>query len=267
MLSISIVIYAFDPKVLTELFLSLSAAIDNLPEAWQPISIDIVDNGNQLAQISAVISEFSNELPGLKALSSEKNIGYGQAHNLIINRTGSKYHLILNPDVIVDKNALLEGIKFLETETKVSAVAPHAVNEKRETQFLCKQYPSVLDLTIRGMGIKNTNSWFQERMGRYESRDKAESGLPVEAEIISGCFMLCRTAHLKKIGGFDKRYFLYFEDFALSIELSRVGKLYYLPSMNIVHYGGNASRKSIKHIIMFISSAIKFFNQYYWKIY
>ena len=55
--------------------------------------------------------------------------------------------------------------------------------------------------------------------------------------------MLCKTKALKLTGGFDSRYFLYFEDFSLSIELQKIGKIMYLPDMEIIHFGGNSSRK------------------------
>jgi GT2 family glycosyltransferase len=78
--------------------------------------------------------------------------------------------------------------------------------------------------------------------------------------------MLCRTDFLKKTGGFDERYFLYFEDFALSMEMQKHGALHFLPSMKIIHYGGDTAKKGLRHIVMFISSSIKFFNQYGWKL-
>jgi len=77
--------------------------------------------------------------------------------------------------------------------------------------------------------------------------------------------MLCRTEALKKINGFDDRFFLYFEDFALSIELRKLGKLMYIPSMKIIHLGGHAARKGMRHIFFFISSGFRFFNRYGWK--
>jgi len=78
--------------------------------------------------------------------------------------------------------------------------------------------------------------------------------------------MLCRREFLEKAGYFDDKYFLYFEDFALSLELNKQGILVYQPAVKIVHYGGGASRKGLRHIGYFIRSAIRFFNAYGWKI-
>jgi GT2 family glycosyltransferase len=78
--------------------------------------------------------------------------------------------------------------------------------------------------------------------------------------------MLCRTDALKAVQGFDDKYFLYFEDFALSIKLREIGKISYLSSMKIQHFGGEASRKGLKHIYYFLSSAFKFYQEFGWKI-
>src|SRR5690606_5575960 len=85
-------------------------------------------------------------------------------------------------------------------------------------------------------------------------------------DLISGCFMLCRTAMLKQAGGFNEKFFLYFEDFALSIELRKFGTLMYVPAVKIVHFGGDASRKGLRHIGYFAASAARFYRRYGWKL-
>ena len=78
--------------------------------------------------------------------------------------------------------------------------------------------------------------------------------------------MLAKTDALKKVSGFNEVYFLYFEDFDLSLRISRVGTIDYLPEMRILHFGGNTYQKGLKHIGMFFRSAITFFNINGWKL-
>jgi GT2 family glycosyltransferase len=82
--------------------------------------------------------------------------------------------------------------------------------------------------------------------------------------LISGCFMFVRTETLKEVGGFDELYFLYFEDFDLSIRIGKLGKVVYAPRVRIVHHGGNAAGKGFHHLKMFIQSGIRFFNKHGW---
>jgi len=91
--------------------------------------------------------------------------------------------------------------------------------------------------------------------------NKPSVGIP----LISGCFILCRASALTKVSGFDSSYFLYFEDFDLSLRLRTIGELAFLPSVKITHEGGFAARKGIYHILIFARSAFRFFNKFGWK--
>jgi GT2 family glycosyltransferase len=96
------------------------------------------------------------------------------------------------------------------------------------------------------------------------TEEKVVQGVP----IASGCFMLLRRAAFDAVGGFSPQFFLYFEDFDLSIRLRQAGwEIAYLPSMVITHYGGNAAKKGLAHIRMFVSSAVLFFNLHGWRLY
>jgi GT2 family glycosyltransferase len=79
--------------------------------------------------------------------------------------------------------------------------------------------------------------------------------------------MLCKTTELQKEGGFDPRFFLYFEDFDLSLRLGKHGAVVYLPTMRVRHGGGNAAKKGPEHRRYFIRSAVSFFNKHGWKLF
>jgi GT2 family glycosyltransferase len=80
--------------------------------------------------------------------------------------------------------------------------------------------------------------------------------------------MFLRREAFDEIGGFSARFFLYFEDFDLSIRIREAGwDIAYVPTAVITHHGGSASRKGLRHIFMFTSSAISFFNRHGWKMF
>jgi GT2 family glycosyltransferase len=78
--------------------------------------------------------------------------------------------------------------------------------------------------------------------------------------------MFARTQALKDIGGFDEEFFLYFEDFDLSLRMREVGRIVHLPTAKIIHLGGNSAAKGPHHIRLFVQSAIRFFQKHGWKI-
>lgn len=265
MLSISIVIYHLDQEVFRRLLLSLSSSIAELPGNAEAIRLWVINNGSKEGAIQECLDGLKNSLPQIEILKPARNLGYGRGHNLAIDQSNHRYHLVLNPDVILDKNCLKEGIAFMDANPEVAATAPYATDGASNYQCLAKRYPAVFDLFLRGFMPRFVLNLFSNRLARYEERRLEEVQSPVPVEIISGCFMLCRNEALKKAGGFDDHYFLYFEDFSLSLKLGELGSLYYLPAMKIVHLGGNAAKKGLTHLQYFCTSAIKFYNQHGWK--
>jgi GT2 family glycosyltransferase len=68
------------------------------------------------------------------------------------------------------------------------------------------------------------------------------------------------------LSGFDPRYFLYFEDYDLSLRTHELAHVAYVPSVLAIHHGGGAARKGGAHIRMFMASAYKFYNRFGWKL-
>ena len=78
--------------------------------------------------------------------------------------------------------------------------------------------------------------------------------------------MLIRTALFTRLGGFDPRFFMYFEDYDLSLRAGRESTVAYIPAARIVHHGGEASRKGLRHVVWFLRSARQFFAIHGWKL-
>jgi GT2 family glycosyltransferase len=199
-------------------------------------------------------------------LRGHGNIGYGRGHNLAIERVTSDYHLVLNPDIDIEPDALTTAIHFLGEHLDVGLLSPCIENGTGELEYLCRRYPTVLDLFARGLLSTRLRERLAVRLARYEMRDCINRWDVVwDPLIVSGCFMLFRTDALKKVGGFDARYFLYFEDYDLCLRVSHVTRIVYAPAVRVVHHGGGAARKGKAHIRMFAISAFKFFNRFGWK--
>ncbi|MDG9667313.1 glycosyltransferase family 2 protein [Hahella sp. CR1] len=259
-LTISIVLYNTPKSLLVELACALNIAI---AVSNENVIIFLVDNSEPSPQnLEEVCSEldWGAEMVFIKA---SNNGGYGGGNNQLLNILESKYHLILNPDVLVDVDSIGFGLRYLEDQSDVILISPASRTPgQNDTQYLCKRYPSFLVLFLRFINSPWLNSRFSRALSEYEYRHETDSGASFSPEIVSGCFMLCRTSALKKVGGFDERFFLYFEDFDLSLRMGKVGKVVYLPEMKIQHYGGGAGRKGWKHVRMFIVSAAKFFHKH-----
>ena len=269
--SAAVVCYNSSLHDLTKLFTSLFDSIEKLRHSFElsKIPIYLIDNSDENSLEIASLNLDEERIRfldvELELLQGHGNIGYGSAHNLAISKLNSHFHLLLNPDVVLEKEALITGISFLLENPEVDLASPYAEDGNGDKQYLCKRYPSVFTFIVRGGFPKFLKKIFAVRLANYEMHDLSEKEPSVDIPIASGCFMLLRSKSLIEIGGFDERYFLYFEDFDLSLRLGKKGKLAYLPAMRIQHAGGSAGSKGFNHFRMFARSGVRFFNAYGWR--
>lgn len=234
------------------------------------VTLWLVDNGSDdpaaLDQVVAEALDPAEDWLLLRVLRGHGNVGYGAGHDLALAAGQGTWHLVLNPDVVVAPDAITEGLAYLKANPEIGMITPHAEDQAGQRQFLCKRYPTVLVLALRGFAPLALRRRFRRLLDRYEMRDLPEwvpaRGIP----IASGCFMLARGETLRAVGGFSSRYFLYFEDFDLSLRFRQIADIAYLPKTRIVHAGGNAARKGWVHQRLFIRSALTFFSTHGWRL-
>lgn len=192
------------------------------------------------------------------------NIGFGKAHNIAINlayEKGSRYHFIINPDVYFGKEVMLKMLKYLEADSEVAMVMPKILNEDGSIQYLPKLLPSPYSVLRRK--IKWPPKCYEKFIQNYELRYVENDSIYV-APILSGCFTLFRTKVLKEIGGYDDRFFMYFEDWDLSRRIHEKYKTVYFPHVSVIHGYESGANKNSKLFKIFVQSAIQYFNKWGW---
>lgn len=270
--AISVVTYFPDLKVLGSTFDSLKVSLERAAQTGLAVraKIYLIDNGSteesHRSQREMLERCFAGSLFSTEVLAGHGNVGYGAGHNLAIRKADCEYHLVLNPDVELDPEAIGEAIRYMEIHPQVALISPASKNRRGQKEYLCKAYPKVFDLALRGFAPSWVRRLFSGRLARYELRGITEESATTSIAIASGCFMFFRADVLKRVGGFDDRYFMYFEDFDLSLRVGEVSSLAYVPAVRIVHLGGEAARKGSKHIRMFVDSAFKFYRKHGWRL-
>ncbi|MGA7779313.1 MAG: glycosyltransferase family 2 protein [Paraburkholderia sp.] len=266
-LSVSVVVYRPDLAELESTLATLRAACQTLRATrpgW-PVTLYLVDNGG-LPDVRPALEALGADDVTTSILTGHGNVGYGRGHNLAIKSAKSRYHLVLNPDIDLDRDALVRAVDFFEGHPDTGLLTPWIGDENGRQQFLCRRYPTLLDLFVRGFLPGSVQRLFARRLAHYEMRDLInDRDIVWSPPIVSGCFMLFRTEVLQKLAGFDARYFLYFEDYDLSLRAHDVARVVYLPAVRVLHHGGGAARKGSAHIRMFAASAYKFFSRFGWK--
>jgi GT2 family glycosyltransferase len=264
-LTASLVVYNSDLALLEQTLGSLSAAASRL---GAPLTLTLVDNGSAAAyrtRLRTLLQKSAaDEFLHTTLVEAPENLGYGGGHNLAVGDAGD-YHLVLNPDVILEPDALVVGVARLAADPGVVLLSPLATGSDGAREYLCKRHPSVAVLLLRAFAPALGWRLWPQKMSSYQMSDTCNDRDEAEVPLVSGCFMLIRGAALRRAGGFDERYFLYFEDFDLSRRLAAQGRLLYFPEMRIAHHGGYAARKGWRHRQLFVRNGIRFFNQYGWR--
>jgi GT2 family glycosyltransferase len=259
-LTVSIVTYRPDLALFDATLrkLSLSMAAARNAGLLRAVNLVLIDNTGERATADAVVrlgaAHFENSAVTMTYL-----------HGHVMHGGNTHYHLVLNPDVELAEDALSTALRFFNEHAEIGAIVPAVFRPDSQREYLCKRYPSVLDLALRGFAPQPLRRLFRKRLERYEMRDVIADAVVSPVPVMSGSFMLVRRKAIEATGGFDPGFFLYFEDFDWSVRLNRVTQTAYLPSARVVHHGGGAARKGLRHVAYFTRSAARFFNKHGWK--
>lgn len=193
----------------------------NYPE----IAIYIVDNNSN----DGLATQLQNQ-PGIFYIQSQENLGYTGGNNLGIKQAvkdGATAVLVLNPDTIVAPTCISEMASQLE-DPVVGIVGPKILFQDRQTIWYAGGILDLKNVIGQHRGVNEKDN------GQYEQI--------VETDFITGAAMLIRTAVLEKVGYFDDRFFLYYEDSDLSYRAKKAGfKLIYNPEAVVYHDNAKAT--------------------------
>jgi GT2 family glycosyltransferase len=237
----------------------LSASIASLLPQLSEISYEIVVVDN--ASTSIVPKEVYSH-KHIMVIVNQKNLGYGAAVNQAVQIVQGTHLLILNADVIFQDNAIPSLLQKIQSDSKIGFIGPQFLGNKREILPTCSKVltlkNALIVFTVLGkipFFAKQKKQYFMEDLDREK-----EHNVPT----ISGACMLCRTETFRDIGGFDERFFLYFEEIDLCIREAKKGySIVFYPKAKIIHTFGTStsSRKDIQRV--FEQSRYKFLRKYY----
>lgn len=255
-MQISIVIVSYNVKYFLEQCLrSVEKATKNL-EA----EIIVVDNNSVDESAEMVKNKFSNVL----LIHNNKNIGFSRANNQAIAIAKGTFVLLLNPDTLVQEDALEKTISFMQLTADAGAVGVHMVDGKG----------MFLDESKRGTPDFRTSLF--KFLGLHKLLPKSatfnhyylgnlDKNTEHEVEVLAGAFMLIRRSVFKKVSLLDERFFMYWEDTDFCMRIRENGfKNYYLGEVKIIHYKGESNKRhTLSFTIGFNKSMIAFVKKYF----
>ncbi|MEI5991337.1 glycosyltransferase family 2 protein [Enterococcus crotali] len=225
--------------------------------------IHIFDNASQTQYIKQLESYDSF----ITLHTSAENKGFGYGHNQVLTKVNARYAVIFNPDVLITKEALDNVVQRMKEDEQLAAVCPKVLNSDGTTQYLVRQKLDVFDYMLRFVPFQAVKKLFDKRLSYYECRDLPENQTTY-IKMGSGCFMVIDIDKFNQIGGFDERFFMYFEDNDLCLRFGKAGyKILYTPFETVIHLYEKGAHKNKKLFKIFLQSMIKFFNKWGWRFF
>lgn len=241
--------------------------LSNTVESYQRVKL----NKQLIIHDNSSSESYKSNLKNLNfdKLISGPNNGYSFGHNRIFDSTPlAKYHLILNPDVVIPLGTLEAMIKYMDTHHEVGLLVPKILNPDGSLQMLNKRQPSVFNLFARRFLPKFVQNFpkIQKKMENYVMMDKGYES-SYEVPYMSGCFMLFRREVFEKINGFDESFFMYLEDADITRRASEISKCVYFHEKSITHHWSRGSHKSLKLTWISVKSSFTYFNKWGWSLF
>ena len=199
--------------------------------------IIVVDNGSIDGSADSI-----DNLPGVDVIRTGENLGFGAACNIGAQAVNSRYLLFLNPDTCLEAGSLSKPLAFMgrPENAKVGICGIQLVDGKGKVSRTCSRSPTLGRLVSSAMGLDKLPGLkgLGMRMVDWDHNDTRQ------VDQVMGAFFLIRRDVFELVGGFDERFFVYFEE----VDVARRGKIagwesWYLSEARAFHAGGGTSRQ------------------------
>lgn len=233
-------------------------AVDSIIEKTEGINYEIiiVDN-NSTDNAEIILKERYNDK--VKFIASPDNLGFGRANNLGLEFAEGRNILFLNPDTILINNAIkiLSDHLDMNVETGICGGNLYDIHLS-PTYSYQRWYPSFFsELNEFSHGLLG---FIRGGKNRYFNN----SDEPLTVAYIVGADLMIKSQLLKKLGNFNSKFFMYYEETELCFRVKKSGyKIMCIPNAKIIHLEGGSFDKpaySSKRMEMMLTGREIFFS-------
>ena len=233
-LSIIIVNWNSGPQLracLTSIAAAGKGGLDLLP-------VVVVDNASSDTSLEGI----ENLGVSVHIVRNSRNRGFAAACNQGAAESRADYLLFLNPDTILYPASLASPVEFMERHENldIGIVGIQLVDDAGEVSRTCARFPTVSGIFARMIGLDRL---LPARFPSHFISEWDHSASRYVDEVI-GAFFLVRHSYFEILGGFDERFFVYFEELDFSLRARQSGwRSFYLADARAYHKGGGTSEQ------------------------
>jgi len=232
----------------------LHSVYEQTKEQELSFEVLVIDNASSDESTTMVKSEF----PHVILIENNENRGFSAANNQGISLARGRYVLLLNSDTLVLDNAIQKTIKYADQQPDAAVVGCKVLNPDKTLQPTCYMFPSLLNLFLSTTYLykifPHSRFFGREHMTWWNRDDERE------VDVVTGCFMLVRHEAIHQVGIMSEEYFMYSEDTDWCYRFKKAGwKNLFFSGAEIIHYGGQSSRKVKSKMNMQLRSSLLLF--------
>ncbi|HYA28639.1 MAG TPA: glycosyltransferase family 2 protein, partial [Acidobacteriota bacterium] len=171
--------------------------------------------------------------------------GFAANHNTAFRASKGTYFCVLNPDVRLRQDPfprLLAGLR----DPDIGVIAPRVIDPEGRIEDNARRFPTLTTLFGKALGVS----------ARLDYPMTSES---FEPDWVAGMFMLFKAEAFRRVGGFDERYFLYYEDVDICARLRAMGfQIRVDPMTTVIHDARRESHRNPGHLAWHLQSMLRF---------
>ena len=231
-LTVSIVTYNSGDDVLR--------CLDSLVQGTSAaIEVVVIDN----ASTDGMPDHVAVAHPEVRVVPMGRNAGFAAAHNRAMAETTAPYLLVLNPDTIPEPGSVDLLLRFARDNPRIGAVAPRLRYPDGRDQGTARAFPTAA-AGLFGRRSPLTRMFPNNRWSRRFLVGLRAGDEPFRCDWVSGACMLVPRSVVDDVGGFDERYFLFWEDADWCRRMADKGyEVWTVPASTVVHdEGGSRGR-------------------------
>jgi GT2 family glycosyltransferase len=182
----------------------------------------------------------------LKVVRNSTPRGFGENHNQAFKVASGDFFCVINPDICFDNNPFHTLLMCLE-DSSIGVVAPIVLSEDGKIEDSFRRFPTPFTIICKAFGKSKGND--------YVIGNKL-----IHPDWAGGMFLLFPRVLFEKLGGFDQRYFLYYEDVDICARLRLLGyEVVVCPQARVYHHAQRSSHHNFRYFCWHLKSMTRFF--------
>lgn len=234
--SLHIVIVSWNAgALLRECMASIAPAAEAMDGEVQVVIVDNASTDGSLAEIEPL------GLP-VRVIRNQQNRGFACACNQGARSANSEYVLFLNPDTKLTSTSLSAPVDFLSRpdNAHIGILGIQMIGSAGEISRSCSRFPTPWRLLTRAIGLDVLFPSIFPGIAMREWDHNADR----EVDQVIGAYFLTRRRLFQELGGFDQRFFVYFEEVDFCLRARASGwRTYFLAGVQAFHRGGGSSEQ------------------------